>query len=108
MTRPRRRYPGPDRGPRPVADSLDRAVDRLAGPAGGAPASLFSRWAEIVGPSLAPHTKPLRLADGVLVVTVDQPARATAVRAQGSAILQRAHDYTGAPADRLSVTVTRP
>jgi Dna[CI] antecedent, DciA len=124
----RRRYHGPDRGPRPVSESLDRAVDRLTGPGGAggvraaggggendraraadtaAPAALFTRWDEIAG-ELAAHARPVRLAQGVLVVAVDHPARATAVRAQAGALLQRARAVTGVPAERLSVTVQRP
>jgi hypothetical protein len=43
----------------------------------------------------------------VLVVSVDQPARATAVRAQAGAMLGRARTVTGEPVARLSVTVRR-
>jgi predicted nucleic acid-binding Zn ribbon protein len=104
----RRRYPGPDRGPRPVSESLDRALRQVAGPGGGAPAALYHRWEEIAGPELAPHATPLHLADGVLAVAVDHPARATAVRVRSGAILRRAREITGQAAERLSVTVTPP
>ncbi len=101
------RRPKRDRGPRALAESLDPALARLSGPGGGSPAALFARWAEIAGPDLAPHVQPMRLADGELAVTVDQPARATAVRAGAGGLLARAREVTGHPAERLHVSVRR-
>jgi hypothetical protein len=110
-------------------ESLDRAVERMTGgrpaaapapaPAAGSPerpatskpggaAALFTRWEEIAGTELAAFAKPVRLADGVLLVAVDHPARATAARAQAVALLERARHITGAQVERLSVTVKRP
>jgi predicted nucleic acid-binding Zn ribbon protein len=90
-----------------VSESLDPALARLSGPGGGSPASLFARWAEIAGPEFAPHVQPVRLADGELTVSVDQPARATAVRAGAGGLLARAREATGQPAERLHVSVRR-
>jgi hypothetical protein len=105
MTRRGRRRPDP--GPRPVADSLDPALARLSGPGGGSPAALFARWDEIAGPVFAPHVRPVRLAEGVLAVSVDQPARATALRTRAGEVLARARQATGQPAERLTISVRR-
>jgi hypothetical protein len=51
--------------------------------------------------------RPVRLADGVLAVSVDQPARATALRTRAGEVLARARQITGQPVDRLSVSVRR-
>jgi ATP-dependent Clp protease ATP-binding subunit ClpC len=42
--------------------------------------SVFGRWAEIVGPALAAHTRPDSFADGELAVSADSTAWATQVR----------------------------
>ncbi len=126
---------GGDPGPRPLGESLDDVVaglfpraprtrdapgrttdvERGAGPepAGGTPRSpsaaafgtVFSRWAQLVGPALARHTRPLRLEARTLVVAVDQPAWATQVRVLAPGIVARLTEETGEPLDRLEVVV---
>lgn len=103
----RRRRPGPDPGPRPVTELLPGALERLTGGRGAPPPDLFARWEEIAGPDLAPHLRPVRLADGVLAVRVDQPARATLARASAAALLARVTAVTGERAERLEVSVSR-
>lgn len=131
--RVRRRAPGPDGGPRPLADSLDDALAGLAPPrrrpaigaggatpagrAGSAPGApgrppaaralgaVFARWEEITGPALARHVRPVKLTGGVLVVAVDHPAWATQVRALGTAILDRVGEVAGEAPEQLRVTV---
>ncbi len=70
--------PGP--GPRRVADSLDRLARSLGVPSAGVLATLFSAWPELVGQTVAARSRPRSLRDGVLVVTVDEPAWATQLR----------------------------
>lgn len=131
--RGRRGRRGIDHGPRPIAEALDDVVagfaprrpDR-AGPPGeggasggasggaerGVPSAaawgtVFSRWEELVGPSLARHARPLRLEAGVLVVAVDQPPWATQVRALAPGILARVAEQSGETLERLEVVVRR-
>jgi predicted nucleic acid-binding Zn ribbon protein len=80
-------------------------TSRLTDVDAGSLGALFSRWDEIAGTRLARHARPLRLADGVLVVAVDQPAWATQVRALGPALLTKMGEVTGHFPDRLEVTV---
>jgi len=130
VTRPRRRPGGGgDRGPRPLGDSLDEVVAGISPPrgrqsgarvqiggdadanGGAEPVSaatlgtVFSRWAELVGPAVARHTRPLRLEGGTLVVAVDQPPWATQVRILSPGILTRLIEETGEPLERLEVVV---
>ncbi len=116
-----RRRAGLDQGPRPLGESLDDVVAGLAPPAprgsgpagattGAAPSAaalgtVFSRWEELVGSSVARHTKPLRLGGGTLVVEVDQPAWATQLRVLAPGILARLAERTGESIERLDVVV---
>jgi predicted nucleic acid-binding Zn ribbon protein len=54
--------------------------------------SVFGRWAEIVGPELAEHTRPESLADGELIVTADSTAWATQVRLLAAHLVRRLND----------------
>lgn len=133
MSRPGRRpRGGADRGPLPVREALDDVVAGLEppGPRGGPPGcagargapgtppepearrtsasalgAVFSRWADLVGPSVARHVRPLRLEGGTLLVAVDQPPWATQVRALAPGILERLAEETGERLDRLEVVV---
>lgn len=67
--------------------------------------TIFSRWEELIGPSVARHTKPLRLAGGTLVVAVDQPAWATQLRVLAPGILERLTERTGEVIEQLEVVV---
>jgi predicted nucleic acid-binding Zn ribbon protein len=51
--------------------------------------SVFSRWAEIVGPDLAAHTRPDGLADGELTVIADSTAWATQLRLLAPQLVRR-------------------
>jgi predicted nucleic acid-binding Zn ribbon protein len=51
--------------------------------------SVFGRWAEIVGPDLAAHTRPDSFADGELTVTADSTAWATQVRLLAPQLVRR-------------------
>ncbi|MGC8471031.1 MAG: DciA family protein [Acidimicrobiales bacterium] len=110
-----------DHGPRPLGEVLDEVVAGLAPPAargsgsagappGAAPSAaalgtVFSRWEELVGSSVARHTRPLRIGGGTLVVEVDQPAWATQLRILSPGILARLTERTGEPIERLDVVV---
>jgi predicted nucleic acid-binding Zn ribbon protein len=83
---------GPGGGPRsrwhsPRADATVKVADSLAELArqlGTAPpdtlSTVFSRWPELVGESLAAHARPEKLDGEALVVSVDSPAWASHLR----------------------------
>jgi predicted nucleic acid-binding Zn ribbon protein len=58
-----------------VGESLGRVAASL-----GVDPALVTRWAELVGESVAEHTRPRGLRDGTLLVVVDDPAWATQLR----------------------------
>ena len=99
--------PGAPDGPRRIGESLGVVTSRLTDADPRSLGALFSRWEEIAGPRLAHHVRPLRVADGVLVVAVDQPAWATQVRALGPVLLAKTGEVTGHFPVRLEVTVRR-
>jgi predicted nucleic acid-binding Zn ribbon protein len=70
-------------------------------------AALFARWEDIAGPALAEHVRPVRLAEGVLVVAADQPAWATKTRASAGTLLARVGELTGERPGRLDVVIRR-
>jgi hypothetical protein len=81
--RPRRDDPAP----------LNAAIGGLVADAGWdlavATGSVFGRWAEIVGPDLAAHTKPEALTDCELTVTADSTAWATQLRLLAGQLVHR-------------------
>jgi predicted nucleic acid-binding Zn ribbon protein len=63
-----------------VGESLDRVAGSLGVPRASTLSAVFASWAEMVGESVAQHSRPRSLRDGVLVVAVDEPAWATQLR----------------------------
>jgi predicted nucleic acid-binding Zn ribbon protein len=59
-------------------------------------ASVFGRWAEIVGSQVAGHVTPETFEDGELVVTADSPAWATQMRLLAPQVLKRLGEELGA------------
>ena len=68
--------------PVPIRDSMDGVVRALRG--GGHDArsmgSLFSRWVDAVGQTVADHARPVKLDGDRLLVEVDEPGWATQLR----------------------------
>ncbi|MEU7878402.1 DUF721 domain-containing protein [Microbispora bryophytorum] len=56
---------------------------------------VFGRWAEIVGPELAAHTRPETFEDGEVVVAADSTAWATQVRLLASTLVKRLNEELG-------------
>lgn len=69
--------------------TLDRLVRHLGGSSSAAVQGVFGRWAELVGPQVAAHSRPVRLRDGVLSLVVDEPAWATQLRLLEADLLGR-------------------
>ncbi len=73
--------------PRRVGESLDRISQSIGAGDASTLASVFARWPEVVGASLAARTRPLTIRDTTLVVAVDDPAWATQLRWLGDSVL---------------------
>ena len=80
-------------------ESLDAAIDGLIDAHGWREAasigSVFGRWAQIVGPDLAAHTRPDSLTDRVLTVVADSTAWATQVRLLAAQLVRRLNAELG-------------
>ena len=95
----RRRWsgPGPDaRDPAPLAATLRGWVRQAGVGADLRKATVFGRWAEIVGPDLAAHCRPLSLTDGDLLVEAESTAWAMQIRGLAPQLLTRINREVGA------------
>ncbi|MBV8986317.1 MAG: DUF721 domain-containing protein [Acidimicrobiia bacterium] len=94
--------------PRPLKASLDRLARSLGGPDSQALSGGFGHWADIVGPQLAAHARPLSLSSGVLVVGVTEPGWATELRYLESKLLGRFSEVLGdGVVERVEVRLRR-
>ena len=94
--------------PKSIKASLDRVSRSLGGPDAGSLSGLFGRWADIVGPQLAAHARPLSLSSGVLVVAVTEPAWATQLTFLEGELLGRFREALGdGVVDRVEVRLRR-
>lgn len=87
LPRPARRERRDD--PQPLTAALDGLIGDRGWALAAATGSVFGRWAQIVGPDLAAHTKPETLTDGELTVTADSTAWATQVRLLAGQLVRR-------------------
>jgi predicted nucleic acid-binding Zn ribbon protein len=95
-----------DAEPRRIGESLGRVARSLSVPDPRVLSSVFTKWEEVVGPAVAAHTRPLKLAGDVLLVAVDEPAWATQLRFLEAEVLARlAADAGVAVAARLEIQV---
>ena len=78
--------------PQPLNAAIGGLIDARGWREAAAVGSVFGRWAEIVGPELAEHTRPESLADGELIVTADSTAWATQVRLLAAHLVRRLND----------------
>ena len=116
--RARRRRPpsaGPRRSVDPVSSgahaddrdpqTLSRAVHRLVDAKGWAAdvnvRTLLARWALLVGPSLAEHSRPERYADAELTVRTDSTAWATQLRNLAPQLVAMLNEQLGNDTVRL-------
>jgi len=87
------------RGRREDPAPLGAAIEGLVADTGWelavATASVFGRWAQIVGADLAAHTVPEGLADGELVVAADSTAWATQLRLLAPQLVRRLNAELG-------------
>ena len=95
--------------PAPLGSTLDRVVGHLGGPSADALTRLYRNWDDLAGARLAPHSRPLSLRGGVLVIAVDDPAWATQVRFLAPTLLERFRDgLGGAEVTEVEVKVRPP
>ncbi len=100
--------PGHDIAPRKLADSLPGVTRRIGGPDGAAFVTLVAGWAEIVGPAVAVHSRPLRLGGGTLVIAVDQAGWVTELTYLEASLRGRIDDAVGPGVVQVVKVVVRP
>jgi predicted nucleic acid-binding Zn ribbon protein len=71
-------------------------------------AVVFTRWAEVAGPDLADHVRPLRINGTTLLVAADHPAWASRTRMETAPMLERAKALGETLIQRIEVVVQRP
>ena len=99
---------GEERGPRLVRESLDQFARRLGAPQAAAVGAVFAGWEDAVGPTVAAHCRPVSLRNGVLTVSVEQPAWATQLRYLAADVIRRLEEVAGTGlVTRLEVRVRR-
>ena len=96
-------------GPLPLSEALGEVAGQLGLGSPASVASVFTRWDELVGPSISSHVRPLSLVGDTLVVIVDHPAWAVQLRLLAPEILARVSEVCEGPdaPSRLEVRVKR-
>ncbi|GIH05927.1 hypothetical protein Rhe02_39940 [Rhizocola hellebori] len=88
--------PGPDpRDPSLFGDVLAKLIKTRGWQRPAAEATLFGSWAQVVGPDIAEHSRPVSLADGELTVEAESTAWATQLRLLNKTILTRIGSVVG-------------
>lgn len=84
-----------DETPETLGNTFDRLTRRLGGPSGTVLRTVFGRWEELVGPSVASNVRPVSLRETTLVVATESPAWATQVSFIGADLVARINDVLG-------------
>ncbi|ASW52917.1 DUF721 domain-containing protein [Plantactinospora sp. KBS50] len=88
--------PGPDpRDPQPLGAVLARLVKTRGWQRPTAEATVFGSWAKVVGPDVAEHSRPIKLADGELTVEAESTAWATQLRLLSGSLLRQIASVVG-------------
>jgi len=84
-----------DRDPQTLDAALTRIVDDHGWRIDLKVASMFSRWAELVGAEVGAHSKAESFADGKLVVRTDSTAWATQLKLLAPSLVRRLNEDLG-------------
>jgi len=94
-------------GPVRIGDALGEVASHLGAGRADVVGTVFGRWNEIVGASVAEHVRPVRIDGNTLILHADHPAWATQIRLLASEILTALSNACGpdeAP-ERIDVRV---
>lgn len=98
----------PSRPPRALGQAIDDVLRRLRGPDRKAASTVFGRWREIVGDTVADHASPARLKDNCLVVDVDDPAWLAQLRFLHDQLVTTLREHTDGAVNSIELRVKRP
>ena len=90
-----------DRDPQTLSRAVHRLVDAKGWAADVNVRTLLARWALLVGPTLAEHSRPERYADAELTVRTDSTAWATQLRHMAPQLVAMLNDQLGEQTVRL-------
>ena len=90
-----------DRDPQTLSRAVHRLVDAKGWAADVNVRTLLARWALLVGPSLAEHSRPERYADAELTVRTDSTAWATQLRNMAPQLVAMLNDQLGTDTVKL-------
>jgi predicted nucleic acid-binding Zn ribbon protein len=76
-------------GPRPMRGGIDRLMRHLKAPQINVVESIFADWSGLVGEVIGGHSRPVDVADGVLVIEVDDPAWASELGWLSESLIER-------------------
>lgn len=80
---------GKSSGPRPLEEALDQVAAKLRAPRSQVLRLVFEAWEDLTGSVIAAHSLPLRLADGELLVSVDDSLWAAELKFFGPELIDR-------------------
>jgi predicted nucleic acid-binding Zn ribbon protein len=88
--------PGPDpRDPQPLGAVLDRLVKARGWEQPAAEGAVFGAWERVVGPDIAAHCRPVKLAGAELTIEAESTAWATQLRLLTARILRQIASEVG-------------
>jgi predicted nucleic acid-binding Zn ribbon protein len=90
-----------DRDPRVLGDALERLMEAKGWTTDLGVHTLLARWAVLVGPVNAEHSRPESYADGVLTVRADSTVWASSLRAMAPQLVARLNEQLGEGTVRL-------
>lgn len=97
-----------EREPATLAGSLDDLLTRLSGVSRSSIEVVMDRWTDIVGDAAASVSDPVKIADGVLTVRVDDTVWASEFRWLETTVLERIRELTDGAAPERVKLVVRP
>ncbi|MEJ7628319.1 MAG: DciA family protein [Nocardioidaceae bacterium] len=84
-----------DRDPAPLGAAVERLVTDSGWTTDVSVHTVLGRWAQLVGPEVAPHCTPVSYVDGVVAVTADSTAWATQLTLLAATIVARLNGELG-------------
>ena len=93
--------------PRPLTAGIDRLLKSFRQGDRTTTVTVFSRWSELVGETVAQHVTPLKLDAGVLIVQVDDPAWATQMKFLVGTLIERLAEAGTGPVERVEIRVRK-
>ena len=78
--------------PVPVGEALERLLNVIDAPSTDVLATVFGRWAEVVGPAVAQHCRPIAVEEDVLVVEASDAVWASELQWLSSGVIDRINE----------------